>query len=379
MQTRMNAGFTEDRGLRGYGYDFSVPPMPSPSTTPTPPLTRKARRGTGRVTLADVAKRAEVSTQTVSRVLNTPQAVPPATLARVRQAIRDCGYVPDRLAGALASGRSRLVAALVPTISGPVFQETLQALSQALAGRGYQLMLGESGYDDADEEQLLENLLSRRPDGIVLTRMVQSAAARERLKATGVPVVETWDLCADPVDMLIGFSHQTVGQQVAEFMVKLGRRRPAMVTGDDPRAGLRRDAFAARLAALGMGNGKDCQLPTATAKAPLTLGAARAAFAALLDDHPDIDAVFCSTDVAAWGVVTEAQSRGLKIPQDLAVIGFGDLSFAKDLVPALTTVRINGAAIGEQAAQWIMDRAEGRQPALRHVDIGFTLVQRDST
>jgi len=350
--------------------------MPSPSTTPTPPPTRKARRGTGRVTLADVAKRAEVSTQTVSRVLNTPQSVPPATLARVRQAIRDCGYVPDRLAGALASGRSRLVAALVPTISGPVFQETLQALSQALAGRGYQLMLGESGYDDADEEQLLENLLSRRPDGIVLTRIVQSAAARERLKATGVPVVETWDLCADPVDMLIGFSHQAVGHEVAEFIARLGRRRPAMVTGDDPRAGLRRAAFATRLAALGLVKG---QLPTASAKAPLTLGAARAAFAALLDDHPDIDAVFCSTDVAAWGVVTEAQSRGLKIPQDLAVIGFGDLSFAKDLLPSLTTVRINGTAMGEQAAQWIMDRAEGLAPAARRLDIGFTLVQRDST
>lgn len=350
--------------------------MPSPSTTPTPPPTRKARRGTGRVTLADVAKRAEVSTQTVSRVLNTPQSVPPATLARVRQAIRDCGYVPDRLAGALASGRSRLVAALVPTISGPVFQETLQALSQALAGRGYQLMLGESGYDDADEEQLLENLLSRRPDGIVLTRIVQSAAARERLKATGVPVVETWDLCADPVDMLIGFSHQAVGHEVAEFIARLGRRRPAMVTGDDPRAGLRRAAFAARLAALGLVKG---QLPTASAKAPLTLGAARAAFAALLDDHPDIDAVFCSTDVAAWGVVTEAQSRGLKIPQDLAVIGFGDLSFAKDLLPSLTTVRIDGTAMGEQAAQWIMDRAEGLAPAARRLDIGFTLVQRDST
>ncbi|MNV77614.1 HTH-type transcriptional repressor PurR [compost metagenome] len=83
--------------------------------------------------------------------------------------------------------------------------------------------------------------------------------------------------------------------------------------------------------------------------------------------------------MAAWGVVTEAQARGRKVPQDLAVVGFGDLNFAKDLVPALTTVRINGSAIGEQAAQWIMDRAEGRQPALRRIDIGFTLVERDST
>lgn len=357
-----------------------------PLTMPTAPLplsnehlvTRRPRRGTGRVTLADVARIAEVSAQTVSRVLNTPDTVPPATIARVRQAIQTAGYVPDRLAGALASGRSRLVAALVPTIGGPVFLETLQALSQALGKRGYQLMLGESGYDDADEEQLIENLISRRPDGVVLTRIVQSSAARERLKLTGIPVVETWDLTDTPVDMLIGFSHEAVGAHVAEFIAGLGRRRPALLTGDDPRAGLRRRAYAMRLVALGLLE-SDSALPVAEAHAPLTLGSARAAFARLLENQPDIDAIFCSTDVAAWAAVTEAQTRGLQVPKDLAVVGFGDLGFSADMVPALTTVRIDGATMGAQAAHWIMDRAEGRQPTATSVDVGFTLIRREST
>ncbi|MFT3720031.1 LacI family DNA-binding transcriptional regulator [Pseudorhodoferax sp.] len=351
---------------------------PSEPSVEIPLATRRRRRGTGRVTLADVARLAEVSAQTVSRVLNTPESVPPATLARVRHAIAEAGYVPDRLAGALASGRSRLVAALVPTIGGPVFLETLQSLSQTLGQRGYQLMLGESGYNDADEVQLLENLISRRPDGIVLTRIVQSPMARARLKATGIPVVETWDLTSEPVDMLIGFSHGAVGAQVADFIAGLGRRRPSLVTGDDPRAGQRRRTYAERLAVLGLLDGDAASLPVEQAAAPVTLGAARAAAVRLLDAHPGTDAVFCSTDLAAWGVVTEARERGLRVPDDVAVVGFGDLGFARDLAPALTTIRIDGTAIGEQAARWIMDRAEGHQPAVRTRDIGFTLVRRDS-
>ncbi len=341
-------------------------------------VTRRPRRSTGRVTQADVARLANVSTQTVSRVLNSPETVPPATLVRVRQAIQDAGYVPDRLAGALASGRSRLVAALVPAIGGPVFLETLEALSQTLGTRGYQLMLGESGYDDDDEEQLIENLISRRPDGIVLTRIVQSPAARHRLKQSGIPVVETWDLTDDPVDMLIGFSHQAIGTEIADFVAGTKARFPALLTGDDPRAGLRQRAFAERLASLGLLDGDPSRLPMEMATAPITLGDARAAASRLFDKHPEVDAVFCSTDVAAWGVMTEASKRGRRIPEDIAVIGFGDLSFAKDLVPPLTTVQINGFAIGEQAANWIMARAEGKEIENRRVDIGFKLVQRGS-
>ncbi|WPB58457.1 LacI family DNA-binding transcriptional regulator [Xylophilus sp. GOD-11R] len=339
---------------------------------------RRPRRGSGRVTLMDVAQLAGVSAQTVSRSLNSPESVPPATLAKVREAIATAGYVPDRLAGALASGRSRLVAALIPTIGSPVFQDTLQALSQTLAQRGYQLMLGECGYDDADEAQLIENLLGRRPDGIVLTRLVQGQAVRDRLLATRIPVVETWDLTAEPVDMLIGFCHGDVGRAVADFLAGQGRRHPALVTGDDPRAGLRGHSFANQLAALGV-LAKAADLPVARAPSPFTVGMARTATRELLDQHPQIDAIFCSTDLIAWGAITEIQASGRRVPEDVAVVGFGDLNFSQDTIPSITSVRTHGAVIGEQAAQWVMDRAEGRSAEAHRMDVGFALIRRGST
>jgi LacI family gluconate utilization system Gnt-I transcriptional repressor len=113
--------------------------------------------------------------------------------------------------------------------------------------------------------------------------------------------------------------------------------------------------------------------------APTTLKSGRQALAELLERSPFADAVFCSSDLLGLGVMTEAQSRGILVPGRLAVVGFGDLDFAADLHPALTTVRIDGTAIGRQAAQFIVDRAEGREVAQRVVDVGFSIVEREST
>ncbi|QHJ00024.1 substrate-binding domain-containing protein [Xylophilus rhododendri] len=350
--------------------------MSEEATLPPAPA-RRPRRGSGRATLADVARVACVSAQTVSRVVNAPASVPPATVALVRQAIAQVGYVPNLLAGGLASGRSRLVAALVPAIAGPVFQQTIEALSQTLAGQGYQLMLGESGFAEPDEAAVLLNLIGRRPDGIVLTRIVESPAARALLAGSGLPVVETWDLSEDPVDMLIGFSHAAIGAAVADYFFEQGFRRPALLTGDDPRAGRRAEAFAARLRTHGL-LGAQAALPTVQVHAPAPLGAGRRALGELLARHPGTDAVFCSTDMIALGVLIEARERGLRVPQDLAVMGFGDLAFAADTAPALTTVRVDGAAIGRTAAQWVMARAERREAEKHRLDIGFEIVRRHS-
>ena len=352
---------------------------PPPGLAAKPPAAhgRRPRRGSGRVTLSDVARVAGVSAQTISRVINSPKLVPPTTVALVREAIAQVGYVPNLLAGGLASGRSRLVAALVPAIGGPVFLETIEALSQTLGRQGYQLMLGESGFDDADEADVLQNLISRRPDGIVLTRIVQSATARARLAASGVPVVETWDLTEDPVDMLIGFSHAGVGSAVADYFLQQGFRRPALLTGDDPRATRRGDAFARQLRRHGL-LADGAALPTARVPAPAPMGSGRRGLNELLAAAPRIDAVFCSTDMLALGVLIEARERGLRVPQDLAVVGFGDLAFAADCAPGLTTVRVDGTRIGETAADWVMARAERRGMETRPLDIGFALVRRAS-
>lgn len=341
--------------------------------SPAKKTRRAARRGTGNTRLADVAKLAGVSAITVSRALKTPGVVAPETLARIQDAVSRTGYVPNLVAGGLASNRSGLVAALVPTIAGSVFLDTVQALTDAFDAAGFQLMLGQSGYTGIREDALINAIVGRRPDGIVLTGILHSPDARRRLLASGIPVVETWDLTPTPIDMLVGFSHERVGMEVADFLHGKGYRRPAIVTADDYRAGLRRSGFEHRMRSLGVAG-----MPTRVVPAPTTLRHGREGFSDLLASGAPLDVVFCSSDVLAHGVITEAQARGLTVPQDMAVMGFGDLAFAAHTHPALTTVHIDGMAIGQQAARFIIDRIEGTDISERVRDIGFSIVERDS-
>lgn len=174
--------------------------------------------------------------------------------------------------------------------------------------------------------------------------------------------------------MLVGFSHVEVGRAVAAFLHGKGRRRLAVVSGDDERAKRRLNAFQAATIAFGA-----TRVPAKVVPAPTTLRGGRQALAELLATEHRIDAVFCSSDLLALGVLTEARVRGIAVPSQLAVVGFGDLEFAADVDPALTTVHINGAAIGRQAARFIVDRAEDVAFDQHVIDIGFSIVERNST
>ncbi len=337
----------------------------------TPP--RRPRKSTGAVTLRQVAALADVAPVTVSRVLNTPAVVSPEVRDRVLGVIRETGYVPNRLAGGLASTRSRLVAAVVPTLSLSVFLPTVQALTDTLFDAGYQLMLGQTGYSTEREDALVEAIIGRRPDGIVLTGVQHSELTRTRLAGAGIPVVETWDLRPDPIDMVVGFSHTDVGAAICHHLAARGCRRLAVVTADDERARRRAQAFQDAAAARGLP-----PVRLVDVGIQRSLHAGRHALGQLLQADPGLDAVSCSSDMLAVGVVTEALARGLRVPEDLAVIGFGDLDFTAGLEPALTTVRVNGNAIGVQAAHQVMARAEGRADPPRIVDLGFSIVERGS-
>lgn len=321
-------------------------------------------------TLHDVAQLAGVSFMTVSRALNTPERVSPATLEKVRQAVAASGYIPNALAGGLKSKRSMTVVGLVPIISVPQFLPTVRTLTDALDRHGYQLILGQTGYDHAREEKLIATMMARRPDGIVVIGQVVSEVARKQLRTVGVPVVETWDLAPDPVDMAVGFSHAQAGRAVAEHFKARGFTRLAVATGDDDRAQSRLAGFLERLGH---------PVPTVVNPAPSSLLHGRRALTALLAQDPGVQAVYCSSDALAHGVMVEAAARGLRIPQDLAVCGFGDADFSEHLFPSLTTVRVDGALIGRQAAQLVLDRCNGKTPPERVVDVGFQVVERQST
>ena len=192
------------------------------------PLRRpRPSRATGNVTLADVAKIAGVSSITVSRSINRPELVTAQTIAHVRQAIERTGYVPNMLAGGLASRRTRLVAALVPSITNAIFVEAVQALTDRLWEAGYQVLLGLSGYPGTREDALLAAVLSRRPDAVYLTGINHSPEGRQRLLNAKIPVVETWDMTPTPIDMLVGFSHEQIGEAVARHLLAKGHRAMA--------------------------------------------------------------------------------------------------------------------------------------------------------
>nr|WP_286197851.1 LacI family DNA-binding transcriptional regulator [Variovorax boronicumulans] len=325
-------------------------------------------------TIQDVARIAGVSAMTVSRALNTPQKVSPDTLERVREAVRRTNFVPNAMASGLRRSRARLVAALLPTMVGPVFQEMVEALDLALHERGYQLMIGQSGYDATREDELLRAIVQRRPDGVVVTGVVRSEEGRRVLRASGIPVVETWEFTPTPIDMLVGFSHPAIGAAVVDYLHARGHRHVAMVSAGDARALTRVAAFNERAQALGLQTSQAAFMP-----APSTMGAGRAGLAELLQRAPGVTAVFCSSDMLALGAAVEARERGIAVPGQLAIVGLGDQSVAADAAPPLTTVRIDGTRIGRLAAEMVVARAEGQAPAAPVVDIGFSIVERAST
>jgi LacI family gluconate utilization system Gnt-I transcriptional repressor len=295
----------------------------------------------------------------------------------VQRVISRTGYVPNRLAGGLASSKTRLVTAIVPTMANQVFDRTVEAFREELLTAGYQLMVGLSGYGDSQEDNLLNAVISRRPDGILLTGVVHSPTLRRQLASARIPVIETWDLTPTPIDMLVGFSHEKVGRAVAEHLIGTGRRRLALILADDQRAHVRRQGFADVVAA------RDLELAACeVVPAPSTVHSGRESLSRILAAHPEVDAVFCSSDLLALGVLLEASARGLKVPDALAVVGFCNLSFAADTHPPLTTVEIDGDGIGHKAARLLIDRIEGGAAdgtaRARIVDVGFRILKRET-
>lgn len=248
-----------------------------------------------RATVRDVARVAGVSPMTVSRAVNTPDKVPALTLSKVQAAIAETGYVPNLMAGGLRTNRSRLVAALIPTLVGPVFSKPVQALTAALTERGYQLMLGQTGHADSREDDWLAAVIGRRPDGIALTGVRHSSQTRRRLLASRIPVVETWDLTPRPIDMLVGFSHVAIARVVCRRLHAAGRRRLAVIGADDERARRRCDSFIA--AALKLGLKKPL---SHTVQAPTTLGAGRAGLKEFCRQTPASTASFAVRTCWRW-------------------------------------------------------------------------------
>ncbi|OKO81337.1 LacI family DNA-binding transcriptional regulator [Bradyrhizobium sp. NAS96.2] len=318
-------------------------------------------------TLSEVAKRAGVSSITVSRVVRMPDLVAPETRARVEQAMRDLGYIPNLVAGALASARTNSVGVLVPTIANSIFADTVQGLSDKLEPLGFSVILAQSRYDAVREDRMLAALLSRRPEAIIMVGSPATEEGSRLLRNARIPIVETWDLPANPIDAVAGFDNYKAGVAVAKHLVAQGRKQLAFIGGDDPRGtrrwfGLRDEALASGLAE----------------PRRLILDRKDSGSVAAHARLPDVDAVFAANDAHAIGFMSGLRKAGLlrdgpASAQPVAVIGLGDLEMGRLISPTLSTISVHGDAIGRTAATLTLERGGERR-----IDLGFELVLRDS-
>lgn len=329
----------------------------------------------GRATIKDIARVAGVSIATVSRALNTPERVRGPRLERVRAAIRELGYLPYGAARTLASNRSMTVGAVIPTLDNAIFARGLSAFQTRLQEAGYTLLLASSDYDLDAEGALIDTLIAKGVDALMLVGRDHRAAVFERLDRHKLPYVLSWAHDETGDLPCIGFDNRAAGRAAAQAVLDAGHRRIAMIAGltaDNDRARDRLEGARAALADAGLAWSGDLVI-----EAPYGIAAGRVAMAGLmaLDDPPS--AVLCGNDVLAVGALLACRDRGLAVPDAVSVVGFDDLPWAAEFRPALTTMRVPAAAMGQAAADALIAAVSGAAP-VRRAALDVTLIRRDT-
>jgi DNA-binding LacI/PurR family transcriptional regulator len=276
----------------------------------------RKRAKTGKIRLTEVAKLAGVSPITASRFFRTPEALSAERRVRVESAANELGYVPNLAARALASQRTEVIGVLIPSLTNNVFSDVLRGIYDALDGSRYSIQLANTRYSILQEERLLRLFLAQKPAGLIVTGINQTPDSRVILE----------------------------GYRAAMNEAGLFNERLIVTTA----------------------------VPTS-----MTLGGTL--FADLLAKAPDIDAVFCVNDDLALGALFECKRRHMAVPDQMAIVGFNDLEFMASSVPTLTSVRTNRYEMGRNAAQMVIETLEGRRPEQGVVDLGFSIVQRESS
>lgn len=329
-------------------------------------------------TMADVAKATGVSPMTVSRAFKHDSSVSETTREAILKAAEDLGYVFDATASTLRSQKTNFVAVTIPSINNANFAETVGGLTEGLKARGLQILLGNTEYDIHEEERLIEQLLRRRPEAIVVTGGKHTDRSRRLLANAGIPVIETWDLPSDPLGHVVGFSNAEAVRGMVDHFVTQGYTRIAFIGGDadrDTRGTDRRAGFIAAMQAHGL----DTSRLIAAGAPPISMREGADAMAQLLTTLPDTEAVICVSDLSAFGALSECQRRGIAVPTQIAIAGFGDYEIGAVCVPSMTTINPHPREIGAQTAALILAVLDGRQTETAKIILPPVLVRRESS
>ncbi|MEX0339339.1 MAG: substrate-binding domain-containing protein [Arenibacterium sp.] len=322
--------------------------------------------------MRDVALAVGVSPMTVSRAFRDDKTVSENTRAKVREAARQLGYVYDSTATAFRTQKSGFVAVTLPSVNNANFAETYRGMTNAFAQSGMQVLLGATNYRVEREEELVRQLLARNPEALVMTGGNHSEETCALVRALSIPVIEMWDLPAEPLGHAIGFSNADAMKPIVDHLAQTGRMRLAFMgaeQGADLRGAERRAGVLARAEALGL---PPVRLFDA-GPAPVSMRDGAACLQAHHAELAEVDALVCVSDTVAFGALSECKRLGISVPEELAITGFGQFDVAVVSEPQITTVDVNARRIGELVAETLKQLFAG-QNVPRHNDLGASLI-----
>lgn len=335
------------------------------------------RGKTKKVTLSDVAKLADVSTMTVSKVIRNTGSISAPTRNRVNDAIVELGYLPNLIAGSLSSQINLLVAVIIPSLGNNVFGEVLRGINTNLTGAGMHTFIGASDYHTDIEEELIRTMLPWQPSGLILTGGIAHSSSTDRLLAAKpCPIVQIWDNDTPEFDFNVGFSHFEAGRMMARHFYERGFRKIGYVGSQhikDVCATTRYAGFCKELQERGLSVTAEL-IENGGREPSVGLQGTRD----LLARESNLDAIYYLNDSLAIGGLTHLHRAGISVPKQIAVAGFNGSSKGQLISTELTTIDIPRWKIGDIAARCLLDCIAGKE-VRQKIDVELELIQGNTT
>ncbi len=330
-------------------------------------------------TMRDVAKAAGVSRMTVSRALKKNSPISQKTRDHVLEIVKEMNYVPDQMAVSLTTKKSGFVAILLPSVNNLHFALTVQGLTEELEQVGLQILLGHTAYSADREEVMVETLLRRRPEAMVLSYDGHTERTFKLLSSVDIPIIEIWERPGRAIDHTVGFSNADAAFRMTQKLIEKGYRNITFLGESDDgwtRGAARRSGFIAAMKAAGL----DSTRVVRHGAPPLSSELGAQAAVRVLQAWPDTDCIFCVSDVAAFGVQSYLLGEGIKVPDHIAIAGFGNFEVSRFASPSISTVVVDPLTIGRETGRLIVrllgEGAADESP--NHIEVPAEPVFRES-
>jgi LacI family gluconate utilization system Gnt-I transcriptional repressor len=315
--------------------------------------------------IQDVARTVGVSIMTVSRAMRGVEGVSAAKRSEILNAAKALGYRPNRTARSLAASHSTLIGISLPTLFNEVFADILDGMRRAFDAAGFDLVLDNSDYDSRREALWVERMIDWRPAGVVLSGVDHAPEVREQLRSAGIPTLEIWDHCDDPIDVCVGIDHAAAGRQIGAYLLACGYGEVAFVGVEenrDPRAEKR---LAGLQSVLREGGVPQITIRRSERHASFEAGMNETrALLAAAGRRPDC--ICYLNDHMAFGGLSTCERHGLSVPADIGIVGFNGLGINAVLAKPLTTIITPRLLMGTIGARMLLARIN-RAKVERHV------------